>query len=134
MVRILQVTSNYYPELQFGGPPARIHALSRGIQEKGIEVSVVTFLSSNRNESRQITYDGIPVQYLPWIGYGLRQYPVSTQTLREAIRRADIVHCYGLYNALCPMAIGEASRMGKPCALEPYGTFVPRGRNKCLKG
>ncbi len=31
-IRVLQVTSVYYPELQYGGPPLKIHLLSRELR------------------------------------------------------------------------------------------------------
>lgn len=131
-MRVLQVTNVYHPELQFGGPPQKIHALSVGLQQAGIQVDVATFLSTDRRASIA-HFDGVAVHYMPWCGWELKQWPLDLIQLSERVARADIVHCYGIYNALCPLAIREARRLSRPVLLEPLGQFVPRGRNKFAK-
>ena len=71
-MRILQVTPYYFPELKFGGPPEKIHALSRGLTALGYEVEVITFPSEDRWLAARRTVEGIPIQYLRWIGSGTR--------------------------------------------------------------
>jgi len=132
-VRILQVTSVYYPELQFGGPPQKIHALSRGLAARGQQVRVITLAHSQPSASHQILAEGIPVQYLPWMGRGAWQAPLSWRPLIEAVRWADVVHGYGLYNLLCPLATWQTQRQGKPFVLEPQGMAVARAGNLPLK-
>lgn len=132
-VRILQVTSVYYPELQFGGPPQKIHALSRGLAARSQQVRVITLAHSQPSASHQILAEGIPVQYLPWMGRGAWQAPLSWQPLIEAVRWADVVHGYGLYNLLCPLAAWQAQRQDKPFMLEPQGMAVARAGNLPLK-
>lgn len=133
MISILQVTPVYYPEFQFGGPPRKIHSLSRLLVEQGFAVSVATMLSTNRAESGCREMDRVQVNYLPWIGYGLRQFPTAVSRLRTLVERADIVHGYGLYNSVCPLAAWMARRAGKPFVIEPQGTYVPRGRKVWAK-
>src|SRR5437762_3374411 len=99
-MRILQVTNLYYPELKLGGPPQKIHALSRGLTQRGHEVRVVTFHSEQPRACRSEAIDGVHVQYLPWVGRGLRQLPLKPGLLGDAVREADIVHCYGLYDLM----------------------------------
>lgn len=124
-MRILQVAPVYYPELQYGGPPEKIHALSRGIAARGHEVRVVTLHSDKRGGGRA-TLDGIAVSYLPWRGGGGWRVPLDPAGLRAEVRRADLVHCYGLYNLLSPGAAALALRAGRPYLLEPLGMYVPR--------
>lgn len=132
-MRILQVTSVYYPELQFGGPPQKIHALSRGLVSAGHRVEVLTFLSTAPRENGRREIDGVTVNYLPWTGRGLKQWPRERERIAERVAAADIVHCYGLYNALCPLAMRAARQANKPAVLEPLGTYVPRGRSQLVK-
>lgn len=132
-MRILQVTSVYYPELQFGGPPQKIHALSRGLAARGHQVQVVTLAQSQRSANHQTTVEGISVQYLPWVGRGAWQAPVSWRPLVEAVRWAEVVHGYGLYNLLCPLAAWQAGRQDRPFVLEPQGMAVARTGNLPLK-
>ena len=127
-MQILQVTIRYYPELQYGGPPQKIHALSRGLESRGHSVKVVTLHSVQRS-GRVVEHEGIEVSYLPWVGRGTWQVPLSASMLAEEIRRSDLVHCYGLYNLLCPAAAFLARRADRPFVLEPLGMYVPRLRN-----
>lgn len=128
-MRILQVTATYYPELQFGGAPHKIHPLSCGLAKRGHEVKVVTFYSAQPTARQSQVFDGIQVQYLPWIGQGSWQAPLDLGKLVEAVQEADIVHCYGLYNLLCPAAAFWAHHVDRPFLLEPLGMYIARGRN-----
>jgi glycosyltransferase involved in cell wall biosynthesis len=132
-MRILFVTPYYYPELKFGGPPKRIHALSVGLSGWGHEVRVVTFDSERMKARDRQIFDEISVQYIPWTGRAMRQIPTRLSDLRSEIGSADIVHCYGLYNLLCPAAAFLARRLTKPFVVEPMGMFTPRVRNMTLK-
>jgi glycosyltransferase involved in cell wall biosynthesis len=48
--------------------------------------------------------------------------------LGAAVRQSELVHCYGLYNLVCPAAALFAHRVGRPFVLEPLGMYVPRLR------
>jgi len=128
-MQVLQVTPSYYPQLQFGGPPRKIHALSCGLIARGYAVQVVTFHPDRLLACEQEIVDGVGVHYLPWLGSGSWQLPLGLNALRQAVRQADLVHCYGLYNLLCPAAAYLARRAGRPYLLEPLGMYVPRARN-----
>lgn len=132
IVQILQVVSRYYPELQYGGPPQKIHDLSRGLEQRGHRVRVVT-LHSTRRKASKTYHDGIEVCYLPWLGWGTRQLPLGGGTLAAAVRESDVVHCYGLYNLLCPAAAALALRAGHPYLVEPLGMYTPRARSLWAK-
>ena len=131
-MKILQVTVRYYPELQFGGPPQKIHALSCGLARRGHRVRVATLHSTQRS-SRSVEHEGIEVHYLPWVGRGMWQAPLGMDTLATAMRKSDVVHCYGLYNLLCPSAAFLAHRVARPFVLEPQGMYVPRARSLTAK-
>ncbi len=132
-MRILQVTAAYYPELQFGGPPQKIHAFSRGLQQHGHEVRVITLHSQRRGACEQALLDGVAVQYLPWLGTDGRQVPYGLSALQAAVQWAQIVHIYGLYNLLGPAAACFARRYRRPYVLEPLGMYVPRLRHQRWK-
>ena len=113
-MRILQVTSYYFPELKFGGPPLKIHALSKGLRQHGHEVSVLTFFSEAAARCEVVDCEGVRVRYLPWSGSGLRQWPRDRAALTAEVRAADVVHVHGLYNLLGPLAMRAARRAGRP--------------------
>jgi glycosyltransferase involved in cell wall biosynthesis len=132
-MRVFQITVSYYPELQFGGPPQKIHALSRGLIRRGHEVMVATFRSSDSHSHDRVILDGVSVQYVSWLGSGTWRVPLHTGELAALVRRADVVHLYGLYNLLGPAVASLAQRNGRPFVLEPQGMFVPRARSFRLK-
>ena len=125
-MRILFATPYYYPELKFGGPPKRVHSLSQELIHRGHDVRVVTTHSEKPRARYEQRFDGVPVQYVPWRGKSVRQLPVRVSELKTMVKAADIVHCYGLYNLLCPLTALFAIRYAKPYLLEPMGMFVPR--------
>jgi glycosyltransferase involved in cell wall biosynthesis len=132
-MRVLFVSPYYYPELKFGGPPRKMHAISRGLATEGHAVSVVTHRSDDRGAAVRSDVEGIAVQYLPWSGTAERQLPAGLSLLSAEIRSADLVHCYGLYNFICPIAVRHAGIHRKPVVLEPLGMFPPRARNQWAK-
>ena len=89
----------------------------------------VATLHSTRRSAAEAHHDGIEVRYLPWLGWGTRQVPLGGGNLAAAVRESDLVHCYGLYNLLCPAAALLALRAGRPYVLEPLGMYTPRARN-----
>jgi glycosyltransferase involved in cell wall biosynthesis len=132
-MRILFITPYYYPDLHFGGPPQKIHSIARGLTVRGHDIRVATFDCKNATSRERESVDSVPVQYLPWIGKGLRQLPLDRRSLSNAIKRADLIHCYGLYNLICPIAAFFARRYRKPVALEPLGMYPPRAKNRFAK-
>ncbi|MCX6896410.1 MAG: glycosyltransferase [Verrucomicrobia bacterium] len=132
-MRILFATPYYFPELKFGGPPQKMHAFSRGLAQRGHEVQVVTFHSEQPRACRVELMDGVRVQYLPWFGRRLRQCPRNLRLLAEAVRWAELVHGYGLYDLIGPAAAHYARRHSRPYVLEPLGMYVPRARNLFAK-
>jgi glycosyltransferase involved in cell wall biosynthesis len=132
-MRILQVTSSYYPYLESGGLAQKTQELSSGLAKLDHEVRVITFDSQKTNARKARTVDDVDVQYVPWIGTANRRSPISLPIIQSAVDWADIIHCYGLYNLLCPSAAFLAQRSRRPFLLEPLGMFVPRLRKKLTK-
>ena len=133
-MQILFVTPFYAPEWKFGGPPRKISGLAESLAgDERFEIRVVTFDSMRRRADDVQTVNGIAVQYLPWIGKALHQIPRDLRALDREVARADLVHCFGLYNSIVPLAGWFARRALKPFVVEPMGMFVPRKRNFLAK-
>jgi glycosyltransferase involved in cell wall biosynthesis len=132
-MRLLYATPYYLPERHFGGPPEKIHALAKGLVRHGHSVAVFTFKSDDRSCRAAMSLDGVHIQYLPWVGRGLKQLPITPRLLRRAVAGADLVQCHGIYNLLSPVVARLASVNGKPYVLEPLGMYPPRARNQWLK-
>ncbi len=130
-MKILQVT--IYGERKFGGPPQKIFALSEGLAARGHEVDIASFHSDAPGGRPSESIGGARLHFLKWVGRELLQLPTDWRRLRRLIQRADVVHLYGLYNLLCPLAALWAWRLGKPFVLEPVGMWVPRARNLRFK-
>lgn len=149
-MRILNVTESYAPFYEFGGPPAKVESLSRGLASRGNEVTVLTadwgveerigeaanaasFQPSPfgwSNEAR-----GVKAIYLPtWLRYRATSWnPAINRYLRARLSQFDVVHIFGLYDLLGPAAAKECRKQNIPCVVEPIGMFVPIVRNLRLK-
>lgn len=136
-MRVALVTPFYYPERKFGGPPGKIHSLAQGLRtskcKSRVEVRVATFDHADSGQRARGEVEGVPVQYLPWLGQGLRQWPRDYRSLSQVVSDSDIVHCFGIYNLICPFAVREAAKQDKPIVIEPLGMFPPRARNQIAK-
>lgn len=132
-MRIAFATPYYFPELKFGGPPQKIHALARGLSDQRHRVTVLTFDHNDPRSTAAREIDGVSVQYLPWAGRGLRQFPTHRAVLTNAIAKTDLVHCYGLYTPLVAVAARAAKRVRVPVVQEPLGMYPPRARNRLAK-
>lgn len=149
-MRILNVTESYAPFYEFGGPPVKVEALSRGLAARGHEVTVLTvdwgveeriaqaveakhFVRSSygwRGEDH-----GVTAIYLPtWLSYRATSWnPAIRPFLRNELGKYAAVHIFGLYDLLGP-AVAKACRGNRiPYLVEPIGMFVPIVRNVLLK-
>lgn len=131
-MRILQVS--IYSDLKFGGPAHKIHALSTALARQGHEVQVLTFRPQHPGVNPyQSGHPKIKVRYVPWSGQELWQLPTAPGAIRRAAQWADVIHCYGLYDLLCPAAACFARQLKRPYILEPLGMYVPRAGNTRAK-
>ena len=119
-MRILNVTPYYFPEVKFGGPPRKIHALSVALRGRRHSVNVLT-LHFERPFSRE---RWILMVSLSSISLGQEGSFASFQRVWDQWLRAysntDIVHLYGLYNLICPIAAWISHAKGTPDFLEPH--------------
>lgn len=100
---------------------------------RGYHVQVVTLNSEQRRANQLTSIEGIPVQYLSWAGAGHLQVPLNPGALADVIRQAEIIHCYGLYNLLSPIAAFLSQQQNKPFLIEPMGMAVVRTGHRSLK-
>src|SRR5258706_8642425 len=149
-MRILNVTESYAPFYEFGGPPAKVEALSRGLAERGHDVTVLT---ADWGVERRIAGTdgkkkfsrspfgwagkdrGVKSIHLPtWLRYRATSWnPGIGKFLRAQIGEFDVAHIFGLYDLLGPAAAKACVEGGMPYVVEPIGMFVPIVRNVRLK-
>lgn len=149
-MRILNVTESYAPFYEFGGPPAKVEALSRGLAARGHEVTVLTVdwgtegRISDSAEARKFWRSeygwqgedrGVKTVYLPIaMHYRTTSWnPAIRPFLRGELKNYSVAHIFGLYDLLGP-SVARACRRNKiPYVVEPIGMFVPIVRNVWLK-
>jgi len=146
-MRILNVTQAYHPFLEKGGPTVKVRALARGLAARGHRVTVLTAdlgldgLSQRPPHLSRDAWgwygeeDGVETIYLR-VSARYR----STTWNRGALRWCrsncaafDMVHIFGLYDLLGPVAAHVRSRERLPYIVEPMGMFRPIVRNIALK-
>jgi glycosyltransferase involved in cell wall biosynthesis len=149
-MRILNVTETYAPFLEFGGPPVKVRALSKGLARRGHQVTVLTadwgIGKSMEGGERKIDAEmspfgwrrqenGVQAIYLPtWLRYRTVSWnPAVKRYCRARLQNFDVVHIFGLYDLLGPAVAAACRARGVRYVLEPIGMFVPIVRSLWLK-
>jgi glycosyltransferase involved in cell wall biosynthesis len=146
-MRILKVTQSYYPFLDRGGPAVKVRSLARGLAARGHKVTVLTAdLGLDRETLRcpgavphdwgwSAEEDGVEAVYLRVLGRyrALTWNPGALRWCRQNIKSFDVVHIYGMYDWLGPVAAHVCHGRGMPYIVEPMGMFRPIVRNIALK-
>lgn len=149
-MRILNVTETYAPFLEFGGPPVKVRALSKGLAQRGHQVTVLTadwgLEKRMQTQEGKITAErspfgwrrhenGVQAIYLPtWARYRTVSWnPAVKRYCRARLQNFDVVHIFGLYDLLGPAVAAACRKRNLPYLLEPIGMFVPIVRNLWLK-
>src|SRR3954454_21478775 len=117
-MRVVHVSAYFPPAFSYGGPPASVLGLCRGLQRAGVDVEVVTTTANGRESLRPSPpggerYDGVPVHYAARAAApeeGVRALPAARpfprgspgprtrEPLREALATADVCHIHGVWN------------------------------------
>jgi glycosyltransferase involved in cell wall biosynthesis len=104
-----------------------------GLLARGHSVTVVTIDSERPSRCECIDLDGVAVKYLPWLKIGRYPLSLSLRSFAHSMGTSQIVHCFGLYNFICPIGVWNAIHSAKPLVVEPMGMFVPRVRSLFAK-
>jgi glycosyltransferase involved in cell wall biosynthesis len=146
-MRILKVVQAYYPFQEQGGPVVKVRSLSRGLVERGHEVTVLTAdlgLARHTNNGARFErcrwgwcsdQDGVKVIYLPTIGH-YRALTLNPRVIgfgRTSVRGFDLAHFYGLYDLIGPVVGTFCRNQGIPYVIEPMGMYHPIDRGFWLK-
>lgn len=149
-MRILNVTESYAPFYEFGGPPAKVEALSHGLVERGHEVTVLTADWGLEKRIRRTPEEkayvkvqfgwagenrGVKAIYLPArLRYRATSWnPAIGKFLKARAGEFDAVHIFGIYDLLGPAVAKARKRRKLAYVVEPMGMFVPIVRNVLLK-
>jgi glycosyltransferase involved in cell wall biosynthesis len=133
------VSPYFAPALQYGGPPASILGLCKGLQRAGVGVEVVTTTANGRtplaaSPPAGVHYEGVAVRYVaaafPRRFFGAR----IRRPLADALARADVCHIHGVWNVPEWWASYLARAARVPYVISPRGMLqsqaMRRGRGR----
>jgi glycosyltransferase involved in cell wall biosynthesis len=136
-VRVVHVSAYFPPAFCYGGPPASVLGLCKGLQRAGVDVEVVTTTANGEellpaSPAEGTEYDGVPVRYaasaFPRRFFGAR----LRAPLADALAHADVCHIHGIWNVPEWWASHLARARHLPYVLSPRGMLLPaairRGR------
>lgn len=141
-MRILKVTQAYYPFQDRGGPAFKVRSIARVLAAQGHEVTVLTAdlgfkppeiaaaeVVRNAHGWRS-QVGGVEAVYLTTRGHyrSLTVNPGAIRFCQSRLRGFDIVHVYGLYDALGPVVGWHCRRSRIPYFVEPMGMTRPIDR------
>ena len=134
-MRVLLVSSSYWPFLEMGGPPVKVRAIAEGLVARGHEVTVLTAnLEPGSPQGRRMV-DGVDVRYLRVVAR-YRNVPLAVgarRYVREHLDWFDVAQIFGLYDLLGPTVARGLRHRGIPYAVEPIGMFTPIIRSQMKK-
>jgi glycosyltransferase involved in cell wall biosynthesis len=131
-MRILKVSRCYFPATEYGGPIGKMLAITRGLTERGHDVTVYTSnLLSPRDKMSDMTstreMDAARIVYLN----SVMNYHWDAITpdifglCRRELRGFDVIHVYGYRDFISTIVCWHARRWGIPYLIEPMGMFKP---------
>ena len=130
-MRVLHVSPYFAPAHQYGGPPASVLGLCKGLQRAGVDVEVVTTTANGRTPLPPSAagggeYEGVPVRYVaaafPRRFFGAR----LRQPLTAALAGADVCHIHGVWNVPEWWASRLSRAGGVPYIISPRGMLQPQ--------
>jgi glycosyltransferase involved in cell wall biosynthesis len=130
-LRILHVVPTYWPAVRYGGPIRSVHALARGLAERGHDVHVFTTNVDGDGESavplaEPVDMDGVRVTYFPCPALRrLYWSPRMGRGLAAQVRSFDLVHLHSIFLWPTWAAARAARAAGVPYILAPRGMLIP---------
>ena len=148
-MKILIVSQTYFPFLREGGRPTKVRAIAEGLSALGHDVVVLTsqlgpFVTPDGSEhvatagcryGRTTTRGGVEIIYLR-AQLRRRTATLSAEILNycaEKIADFDLVHVFGIYDFIGPVAAWYSKARGIPYLVETMGMFPPLGRSRLPK-
>lgn len=134
-MRVLHVSPYFAPALQYGGPPASILGLCKGLQRAGVDVEVITTTANGAtpltpSASEGSRYDGVPVRYVA-AAFPRRFFGASVRApLAAALAQADVCHIHGVWNVPEWWASRLARTHDVPYVISPRGMLQPQAMQR----
>ena len=141
-VRVLHVSPYFAPAHQYGGPPASILGLCKGLQRAGVDVEVVTTTANGRtplpaSSAEGSEYDGVPVRYVP-AAFPRRFFGAQHPRGRSPTRSSAPTSATSTACGTCRSGGRRTSRAPArvPYVVSPRGMLQPQAmrRGRCAQG
>ena len=134
-MKVLCVTSSYWPAFQFGGPIFVNHYLNKALVASGVDVTVYSThvgLENRIQKDAETHLDGVRVFYFSYLTLfeslgttGWQFSPPMVRALRKNLRHFDVVHIHGLWNFSSIAAAYFCRANGVPYVVTPHGSLYP---------
>jgi glycosyltransferase involved in cell wall biosynthesis len=132
-MKILCISSSYWPAFQHGGPIYSVHALNKALTEKGVDVYVYTTnvgLKKKVPVNQMVELDGIKVTYFRFLKFfefmGATGWQFSlplTRALKNNLEVFDIIYIIGIWNYPIAVAAYYSRQYKKPYIISPRGVL-----------
>jgi glycosyltransferase involved in cell wall biosynthesis len=127
-MRVLICTPAYLPAREFGGPVAKVEALSGALRTRGHDVDIWTARYGGTVDDNRIRYfpRGPAYRWSPLV-------PAVRTAARTVQPRPDVVHIMGVRHGFAVLGARAFRRAGVPVFVEPLGMLQPRLRHVRVK-
>lgn len=129
-MRVIHITSSYWPAFRYGGPIRSIHGLCKGLGRLGHRVTVITTDVDGPGRldvpnDRPVMLDGVEVRYLQ-VGWPRRitRAPNLKRELAKLLPSVDLVHLHAVWQWPTWLGARMAERAGIPYVISPRGMLV----------
>lgn len=129
-MKILHITSSYWPAFEMGGPIESVHQLNKWLVKKGAEVTVYTTNACLKNRKdivlkKENNLDRVRIFYFPYYGYIHFTFsPALFWLLKKNIKNFDLIHITGVWNFPVFAAAFWARIYKKPYIISPRGSLM----------
>ena len=138
-MKILQLTTAYFPSATHGGPVVSIHCLNKALIREGVEVFVITTNSglSQKEKKRSLIWhdvEGVKVKYFPY--YFHENFKFSPQLFFEllsTISDYDLVHINSIWDFNMLAGALSCKMSNIPYIVSPRGSLDDNAFNVSSK-
>ncbi len=122
-LRVLHAIASIEPS--YGGPVAVLKGLSRGLEKKGVSLTLLTCTSGVAAKDKE-NAAGLGYSQVLWSKPLLKRYywrPFIGPGVLAHVKRHDLLHVHGVFNGLVSAACAAARKNKTPYMLSPFGTL-----------
>lgn len=117
----------------YGGPSRTIFEMCRAIQDKGLELLIVTTDADGRNRlsvelEKPLAYEDVPTIFFSrQLSESFKYSGTLAHWLNENVKNFDVVHIHAIFSHTSLAAANACRKYDKPYVLRPLGSLDPWG-------